>query len=251
MTFRLAPTGWLVRDGDEMGDHIAKLDPLIETNTHDTAIFRCYDQHVAAGEFVIDVGANHGVHSVYLAKQRGATVLAVEPQRPIAAQATANALLHGVIDRVHVVPTALWNTEAFLYPRSGRPNDLVLADGAVDYDASPCAGFFHLHEAAPTDTAQSFHAVSGDALVDDLRAKGHVPTTPVRFIKIDVEGADGEVIRGFKDILWHEHPFLLFEWKTGVEDYSVTRDDLWSLLETWGYQMPTSITNVDYLACPR
>jgi len=55
--------------------------------------------------------------------------------------------------------------------------------------------------------------------------------TPVRFIKIDVEGGEFDVLKGAKSIIVRSKPFILFEFGIGASDYYGTKpEDIYSLL---------------------
>jgi FkbM family methyltransferase len=55
--------------------------------------------------------------------------------------------------------------------------------------------------------------------------------TPVRFIKIDVEGGEFDVLKGAKGTITRNKPFILFEFGIGASDYYGTKpDDIFNLL---------------------
>jgi FkbM family methyltransferase len=57
------------------------------------------------------------------------------------------------------------------------------------------------------------------------------PATPIRFVKIDVEGGECGVLRGASRILERSRPYVVFEFGLGAADfYGVRPDDVWSTL---------------------
>jgi FkbM family methyltransferase len=80
-------------------------------------------------------------------------------------------------------------------------------------------------EVTPTPITVSLRRL--DELVD--------PRTPVRFIKIDVEGAELEVLRGAQDTLRRWHPPVFFECgKVHHLHYETTPEEVWDLLHDCG-----------------
>lgn len=62
----------------------------------------------------------------------------------------------------------------------------------------------------------------------------------VDLIKIDVEGAEFEVLKGARQILLQHHPFLIFEFGLGAADYyQVDADHMFSYLDECGYDIFT------------
>ncbi|MDQ8153453.1 MAG: FkbM family methyltransferase [Gemmatimonadota bacterium] len=63
--------------------------------------------------------------------------------------------------------------------------------------------------------------------LDDLVA----PTAPLSFIKIDVEGAEYQVLRGAKATIQRDRPVIVFEYgRAGRQDYGIEPAAMWQLL---------------------
>jgi FkbM family methyltransferase len=128
-----------------------------------------------------DVGANVGLHAITAKRARpGATVLAFEPSPHTAARLLANADLNGAA--VRVVTTALSDTngvaELSIVTRGNSGLTSLRPWPDVRYENTimcPCS--------------------RADSLVDS----GTLPTPNV--VKLDVEGFELEVLRGFGDVL--------------------------------------------------
>lgn len=148
------------------------------------------------GDCCVDVGAHGGAWTWLLAAACGPTgvVHAVEAL-PHHARALRWALrLRGLRQvRVHAVA---------LSDREGRA-ELVITDGA----GGDLTGRVHLR--APGEGAREAMAVATTTL--DRLAAADSEIARARFLKIDVEGAEGLVLRGARDVLREARPVLLCE----------------------------------------
>jgi FkbM family methyltransferase len=148
-------------------------------------------QRLAAGSGTfIDIGANHGVYALGVAYLLGGPVVAVEPQ-PHLIEAIRRAATVSKLGNVRVVQSAAGartGVATLNVKRSGSGTASVVRHGD-DPGADP--------ETVPISTL--------DDLCRDL-AISHV-----QCIKMDVEGAEAEVIRGGAEVLRRDHPFIVFE----------------------------------------
>lgn len=133
------------------------------------------------GWVVFDVGANVGAYAVLQAR-RGATVYAFEPNPDCRRRFARAIALNGLGDRVSVFPWALGSARG-----TGRMR--VPGDGRLTTMGTV--------EVAPSHP----HARSGIAIVtlDEIVTASSVAR--VDLLKIDVEGAEGEVLRGAQSAL--------------------------------------------------
>jgi len=138
---------------------------------------------------VIEVGANMGVHTAPMARALGRRrLLALEPQRVIFQQLCANLALNG-LDNVTALPYAAGaapGVAAIELPDYRRPGNF----GAASLEAA-AGGATEWVQQAPLD-----------ALVGEER---------VGLIKVDVEGAEIDVLRGAAHILRRDRPVLYVE----------------------------------------
>jgi FkbM family methyltransferase len=72
--------------------------------------------------------------------------------------------------------------------------------------------------------------------LDDVIPEG----VTVRFIKIDVEGGEFDVLKGAEKLLKRDKPYILFEFGLGASDYYGTRpEDLFAFLTATGMKIAT------------
>ncbi len=162
------------------------------TGTNEVGIQRVFEQHIAPGDCVLDVGANVGFFTVLAARRTGSAgqVVAFEPDERNAACIVANAARNG-FSHVEVVQAAVAD-------QAGR---------AVLWQAAYAGG--HALESAgrPPD---AIGQVEVDVVtIDGMRRDGRVPR--VAFVKIDVEGAELDVVRGMTETLHNDRPVMLIE----------------------------------------
>lgn len=143
--------------------------------------------------YVVEVGANMGMHTVPLAvalAKADRTLYAFEPQPVIFQQLCANLALNG-----------LTNVRAFPYA-CGSQNSALMFD-IPDYTKP---GNFGSTKLRALETASSRQEVVQCVRLDDLLASGQVG-----LLKIDVEGFELEVLKGCQGLLARCHPFLYVE----------------------------------------
>ena len=143
-----------------------------------------------AGGVALDVGANIGNHSVFMARHFS-RVLSFEPNPTALAPLRCNVELAGA-HHVHVFPVGLADragTLDFVQNQSGNLGG---------------SGF-------------AFTGLRSGAVISCEVAKGDDLLTPaalggaLRLVKIDVEGAELAVLKGLAATLRREHPLVLFE----------------------------------------
>jgi FkbM family methyltransferase len=140
------------------------------------------------GDCFVDVGASFGYFTALASSIVGPSgkVIAIEPGPQNQTLLLLNARLNGAVD-AEIHQTALSDEPGlFKYGRSG-------ANGTIsEFDGDPShIGSYDLVRAATLD-----QIVNGDR---------------VDMIKIDVEGAEGRVLRGAKETLRDQQPLLVFE----------------------------------------
>ncbi|HEY6417298.1 MAG TPA: FkbM family methyltransferase [Acidimicrobiales bacterium] len=140
---------------------------------------------VPPGGTAVDIGANHGVYSYFMVRHFD-TVVAFEPQ-----PACVETLDGWARQRVVIRPVALSDHEG------ESTLSIPVAHGVV------MTGYARLDAGAEVAGAATL-----DVPVERLDDQG---LTDVRFIKIDVEGHELEVLRGGEQLLRRDEPVLLVE----------------------------------------
>ena len=140
---------------------------------------------VHPGDHVADVGANHGLYTHMLAK-RGAVVEAFEPQPECVAVLQAYASRRR-LKNVRVHPVAL--------------------------SSATGVGILHVPRGSESSPSASLRATAaGDAALEvKLERLDAFDFHDLRLVKIDVEGAELEVLRGAEETLRRCRPLLFVE----------------------------------------
>ncbi len=140
-----------------------------------------------SGDLVIDVGANIGTHAVYFAQKVGpkGAVFAFEPQRVLHQILATNASLNGVT-WLHAIHGAVGS-------ESGA---LVVPD--IDYSAGGNFGGLRLGAWENGETVPLFS-------IDSLGLRN------CELLKIDVEGMEGAVLDGARQLIAATKPVVFFE----------------------------------------
>lgn len=131
---------------------------------------------------------------------------AMEPQPAYAAR------LRSQFPRVDVCACALGDTDGTM------PFVVARED--------PTRSGFHTQD-YPTPNEHTDTVMVPVRRLDDVVAAA----TPIRFIKIDVEGAEYLVLRGARETIRRDRPYIAFEYgKAGMKSYGTTPEMMWSLL---------------------
>lgn len=173
----------------------------------DAAEIAVWRRWLTDGDLFLDAGANVGLYSVLMA-ERGAEVVAVEPDSTSLRRLRANLDLNGY-HAVEVVPSALGSSEGTVRFSVGADvyGHVVDDGGGVE---------------VPMTTL--------DTLLGERYAAG---------VKVDVEGYERPVVEGLARALEHGRVGLLqLEWNAASEiRHGEGREALADLLESYGYQL--------------
>jgi FkbM family methyltransferase len=151
-----------------------------------------------------DVGAHIGFYSLPAARL-GAQVVAFEPDPETAARLRAHVERNNLSQRIKVVEAALWSvSDSLVSFRTGLPR----SQGGIS-----CG------DCRPVVATGPFIQVMAVRLDDFLAAGGPAP----QLIKVDVEGAESEVLNGAADTIRVCRPSLIIEVHTPDEEASVSR----------------------------
>ncbi|MEJ7583474.1 MAG: FkbM family methyltransferase [Acidimicrobiales bacterium] len=171
--------------------------------------------HCRPGSTVLDLGAHLGLYTVLMARYvgPGGRVLAFEPTPATRRELHRTVHLNGVTN-VEIRDEAVsWSTGEALLNDTGDPVS-------------------NANSLAPVERTRSRVAVCTRAL-DDLAIPG-----PVSCIKIDIEGAEVDALRGASALLARERPALTIEIhpvQLGLVGAEAV--EIWDLLQAMGYVM--------------
>lgn len=163
------------------------------------------------GDLVLDIGANIGNHTLYLAAVVGCRVVAFEPNPILALPLQESISINGLEERVSLICKGVGSAEAKAVFTESRPDNLVGAQSLTLID----------------NTVQSFDDSSA---MDVVPLDGLVFEQPVKAIKIDVEGMELDVLKGAKHLIEKDRPSLFIE-SHNEEQFSLIHD----FLDKWGY----------------
>jgi FkbM family methyltransferase len=170
-----------------------------------------YRRCLAHGDVVLDIGANIGAHSLPIAQLVGphGRIIAIEPTDLAFRKLRRNIELNPELS-ARMIPLQMAM--------------LAGADGAVPE---------RIYSSWPLRAPQEAHPVHGGCLqrtsgavgscVDSLVSSLSVPQ--VNFIKIDVDGAEPEVLLGARSTLQRWRPRILLEWSDHFHAHCGTQPD--------------------------
>ena len=154
----------------------------------------------------VDIGANAGQHSLFAAR-RGVRVIAFEPWAPARAQFEQNRDLNG-LDNIDIQPVALADTngEMPFY----APQGTNTGTGSLLADYNPGNN---------TDTLIA-PVRRGDEMLTEAGIDGPA------ILKIDVEGAERDVVSGLSKFIAAHRPAIIMEFSEATRRSFIDVDDL-------------------------
>jgi FkbM family methyltransferase len=192
-------------------EHLAYL-----IGTAETHLQRIIREYVSAGDTVYDIGANIGYVTLSLAKQVGTAgrVIAFEP-------VPQNIELL----RENVAINRLANVEIIERAASDRSGAAVIR---MSDNLAMASLVWHTDDSLAAEVA--IHTVAIDECVQDKELLAP------KFVKLDVEGAEGLALLGMRNTLAVAKPVLF------VECSDAGRETAWQLLQDLGYGCQSAIT---------
>jgi FkbM family methyltransferase len=183
---------------------------------------------IASGNMVFDIGAQAGYHTLLASQLVGprGQVFAFEP----APMNASNLRQHIGLNKrrnITVIEAAVSDHDGIVRFDTGR---------------NPVSG--HLSEKG----ALPVRSLSLDREIE----RGMLPEPD--FMKIDVEGAEVEVLAGGREVLKRRHPTLIIETHQWMPDHASCHRDCCQLLEALGYDLSPDNSNdldVDYKICAK
>lgn len=178
---------------------------------NDAKQIQFYLDQVRAGQFVLDVGGHYGEYAVLFGSLVGATgaVVSFEPDRAATPILQANLLLNGLQNRVTIETKCVFDSNGSrqLFARQGNAQS-SLARSGLGGDPSE-----HDVERYSVETIRLDDYVIGAGL------------RPPDFIKVDIEGAEVNALRGAQSLLRSPtvivcelHPYAWAEFGTSFDE---------------------------------
>lgn len=179
------------------------------------------------GVTILDVGANQGAFSIWLAQHGAWRVVAVEPVPQVMQRLKANLDLNREVTAGVVIPLEIAG-----YSRMGRlgigPFDsgnwggtTLWQEGRVSVDAEGREWFAIADQHVACAPLDDFSWTFGDK---------------VSLIKVDAQGCDGAVLYGLHETLVRHHPAVVFEWDADLaERHEIALPELQQWLADRGY----------------
>lgn len=194
------------------------------------------DQRIRPGMTVLDVGANVGYMTLFMAARVGdaGRVHSFEPNPTVARRLAENLALNPALrGRITVHDFALGATSReteFYAPVDGHEG----VGGLRDTERAPLDRVIRV----PVRTLDEFAAAYGIRRLD--------------FIKMDVEGGEWDVLKGGAGVLARFRPLILLEAFDGnTRAYGYRVFELLSDLEARGYEVTQAGLGFNFLAVPR
>ena len=184
------------------------LDPRYETSYaegwYETVIQRILSQYLRLGSVFYDVGAHIGVVSMYAAQLVGVNgrVFAFEAA-PENASRLQEHLSRNNLPQIQMIGCAIWSSR-----------------GRVRFERAPAQSSRNGGAVATQSTTETNDIIEIDAVaLDDFIQGNPLPTV----IKIDVEGAEADVLRGSEEVFRRAKPILICEVHNDRAEANVTR----------------------------
>jgi len=168
---------------------------LRQPGVHEQALSETLDRLVSPGMTVADVGANIGKHTLALADRvgGGGHVFAFEPFPGNVERLRYHARVAGMTDLITIRAAAV----------SDGTHDRVALHPGRDHSGAEWNIVGHDANGTATDAELYVPAIR----LDDM----FTPADPLDVVKIDVEGAEGLVLKGMAHILEAQRPALVIE----------------------------------------
>lgn len=201
--------------GDDIGDHV------IAHGWYEDLLLRAIFDHFLAADAdafrsgaVLDVGANIGNHSLWLAR-RFAKVYAFEPN-PVCIKLFEANMLMNKVDNVRLFPLGLGNSAAPMTFHANLEGNLGRSGVTQNLAATASRSF-------PVEMDRG----------DRILAREVPAPLPVLLVKLDIEGHEIQALAGLQDTLRQHQPLVLFE--THHAGGAGGSDAIVDLLGQWGY----------------
>ena len=173
---------------------------IIQRRSHEPELQSLFKKIMKQGQYVIDVGANVGLHSVLFSKLVGndGHVFCVEPVRETAEQLRINLLLNGC-NNTTVFDCGLGSSvdekAIFVLPEKNIGGSTILANEKV----------LKKRRLGETVESRKVEINTLDEMTNKINKR-------INFLKIDVEGYELAVLRGGVKLIGEQLPLIVMEY---------------------------------------
>jgi len=170
---------------------------------------------------MIDVGANEGLYTL-LFVEMGATVISFEPDQTASQRLRFNLALNGY--EADAREQAVYSSSGTVSLSSDRDTSIAIVDVSSD-----------THKMVTVSTTT----------IDDLVGDRHV-----RGIKVDVEGAELDVLCGDQRTMRDGRiGFFQLEWNDKAEDFGTSRSEIVEFIRSFGYSLCWPLDSGAFALC--
>lgn len=200
-----------------------------------------YLDSLHSGDTFVDVGANIGFLTVYVAS-RGARVEAFEPAVEVASLLERNVAENNLAGLTTVHRVALYDEEVSLRVNPEWTDYRKRADGGIDWELSPNSGGLSLVRGAGCYKSRTLDSFKFEKMT---------------LLKVDTQGADLRVLVGAKETIKRTRPVICFEFEpscSGRNASGDSLDDFFVFLNEFGYdvsKIASGMTAEDFVAVPK
>lgn len=190
---------------------------IYQTGAFEPLTLQWMDRLLKPGMNVLDVGANIGYFTAYMAKRvaPGGHVWAFEPTEHYGRQARWHIEHNGLAEATSLIPLALSDTSETL--------EITIGDSSATMH--PLAES-HRHATEQITTRR----------LDDVAAEIGLP--PIDFVKVDIDGHESRFLKGAHDFFQEHRPNLLIEFfQANLDVAGSDVRELREQLEAMGYQL--------------
>lgn len=192
---------------------------LFLNGSYEPHLQKVFQQYLKQGDNVLDVGANIGVHSLFLSKLvgQGGRIISLEPYPPVLEKLKQN-IAKNHVDNITVIPVTA----------SDKQDILNLVNTQADNQGT--ASLWHDSQQEILDQ-YTVHVTTLDAIAKEQNLEH------IALIKMDIQGNEARALLGSRQILRDFQPILIFEydhsWKTANADL----DTVLEYLRTFDYHL--------------
>jgi FkbM family methyltransferase len=205
-------------------DSVSKV--LFSNQFWDISLQPLFDKYVKQDSICIDIGANCGFHTIYLAK-KCKFVYGVEAIYPVFLQLSANVFIN-----------KCWNVKLFHGAASDK-EDLYYHDN-IDFNDYEFISSTHLQKTNPKNN------YSRGIILDNCISSDH----KISLIKTDAQGMDLLALKGLGNTILRDKPIIIFEFEgeLAFSNFTHTWPEYLAFFKGLNYSLERIDNSQNYLA---